>query len=436
MLKTRDVLAVVLTLAAPAAGAAEPLRVSLAEAIFRTLREGTTAQLAEEQLVSARFTADRAHSPLLPQLQAEAQGVNQSLNLQVLGLKAPEPVIPPFNVFEGRLSARLALLDVAAIQRYRAAKSLVAVSAAERQRLRSEAAAATARLYVGLLKAQALLQQSDATVRLFDKVLGLARRQREAGVAARLDALRAEVQLNQQRRALLLARQRREEAQRALLEAMGADIGAEVTPTEDLGPEAVAPAAGPALTELLRIARARRPELLSLREQRRAAELGVRAAQAERLPSLHAEVFADESGNTLSDLHYTRGGAVGVTFPLFTGGRIGAEVGEARSRQHAAEIRERAIERLVERQVRDALRALEITRERLATAAATAKLTAEELESAQNRFGVGVTASVEVDNAQTAYVNAREELIAAQADLAQARVDLDFATGQLAPEKP
>jgi outer membrane protein len=422
-------------LAALPAMAAEPLRVSLGDAIARTLREGTVAQLADEQIASARFTARRARSALLPQMDVAAIGGNQSLNLDVLGFHLGEPTVDPYNLMEARLTVRVAILDLAAIHRHRAAQAQVAVTEAERRRLRSEAAAAVARLYVGLLKARALVEQNDATARLFERVLGLARRQRDAGVVSRLDALRAEVQLNQQRRLLLMARQRREEVQRALLEAMGADIGAELVPTDELAAETAA-APAPNVAELLRVARARRPELASLREQHRAAGKSIRAAQAERLPALHAGAHVEEGGNDLSNLHYTRGVGVQLSIPLFTGGRIGAEVGEARSRQRAVEIRQRAAERLVERQVRDAVRALETARERVTNAGHNARLTGEELESTQNRFGVGVTASVEVDNAQTAYVNAREELISAQADVAQARVDLDFATGQLAPDAP
>jgi outer membrane protein TolC len=430
-----SVAAAALLLAIPSSAAADPVRVSLREAIDRALREGTTAQLADEQIASSRFAADRARSPLLPQVDAQLLRGNESLNLDVLGFHMPDPIVPPFDIVSGQLTARWALVDLAAIRRYRAARVQVAVSEAERARLRSEAAAAVARLYVGLLKAEAQVHQSEATTALFERLLALARRQREAGVAGRLDTVRAEVQLNQQQRALLTARQRRGEASRALLEAMGAEVGAEVVATEDLPAEGAA-ASLPDVALALQAARERRAELRSLREQRRAAEMTVRAVAAERLPALQAQLHAEESGNTIGDLRYTRGVSVAVAVPVFTGGRIGAELGEARSRQHAVEIREQAAERLVERQVRDALLAVEAARERLGSAAAAARLTAEALESAQNRFGAGIAASIEVDNAQTAYVSAREDLVSAQADLAQARVDLDFATGDLVREAP
>jgi outer membrane protein len=421
-------------LAALPASAAEPLKLSMADAVGRALRDGTAAELADEQVASARAAASRTRSALLPQLGVEALAGNQSINLETYGLRSPDPVVPPFDVFEGRAGVRWAVLDLAAIQRHRAVRALVGVSEADRRRIRSEAASAVSRLYVSLLKAQAQVNQHEATLKLFEKVLGLARRQRDAGVTGRRDSLRAEVQLNQQRSALLVAKQRREDAKRALLEAMGADLGLDVTPTDDLAQGAAAAGATPPLADLLRLARARRAELQVVREQKRAADAAVSAVSAERLPAVHAQVHFEETGNSLDGLAYTRGGGVRVSLPLFTGGRIGAEMGEAKARQRAVQIRDRAASRLVERQVRDALHSLETARERVATATENARLTAEDLESAQNRLGAGVAASVEVDNAQTTYVNVREELVAAQADLAQARVDLDFATGALVAE--
>jgi outer membrane protein TolC len=421
-------------LAITAAAAAEPMKISLGSAITQALREGPAAQLADEQVSSSRAVSHRARAALLPQLGVDATAGNQSVNLELYGFHTPQPVVPPFDVFEGRITARLAVLDLAAIQRYHALRMQVAVSEAERRRVRSEAAAAVARLYVGLLKAQAQVAQSEATVQLFDKVLGAARRQRDAGMAARRDAMRAEIQLNQQRSLLLAARQRRDEAKRALLEVMGADLGADVATADELAPDAAAASTKLTLPDLVQTARMRRPEMQSAREQKRAADAAAGAVQAERLPSIHAEVHAEQSGNSPSGLASTRGGAVRVSLPLFTGGRIGAELGEARARQRAAQIREQAAARLVERQVRDAVASIEAARERVGLAVENARLTAEELDSAQNRVGAGVAPGIEVDNAQTTYASAREELVAAQADLAQARIDLDFATGRLAAE--
>src|SRR5581483_6324107 len=93
------------------AGRAEPLRLSLAEAVQRALHEGSRAQLARSAEERARIARAEALENLLPQAEAHLTRYNQSINLQTFGFSLPgqPPVIGPFNVTDAQIAAAMQL---------------------------------------------------------------------------------------------------------------------------------------------------------------------------------------------------------------------------------------------------------------------------------------------------------------------------------------
>jgi outer membrane protein TolC len=88
-------------------------------------------------------------------------------------------------------------------------------------------------------------------------------------------------------------------------------------------------------------------------------------------------------------------------------------------------------QRDVEQDVRRALMNLESANARVVVATEGARLAEEALTVARDRRTAGFGSSVEVDRAQDIYRQAREDLIAAQADAAAAHFDLQHATGDI-----
>jgi outer membrane protein len=415
--------------ALPPARADEILRLSLDDAITRALDSGTDARIADEQVADAKWSARRTRSDLLPQVDGQIRRASDQLDLLVLGFPAPERIVGPFDVAQATIAASAPLVDMARLRRYRAALAAVDATDADRRVARSEVAFTAAHLYVELLKADALARQIAADVDLFAKVAETAAHQRDAGVGTRLDTTRAQIQLNGRRQALVSARLRREQARTALLEAMGADLGAAVEPTDDL---ASLDRPLPDLDGSLAAARASRPEFRSLAAEQRMSDLEIGAVAAERYPVLRAQALVSEGGSSIHDLEAVRTVAVTFAVPLFSGGRVRAEMERARSRQRTLTLREEATARSVERSVRDAVEALTAARDRVATAEATEGLADDDLLSVRHRFEAGVTTSVELDNAQTAYAAAGGDLVSARADVAEAWARYEFAVGAIA----
>lgn len=420
--------------AAAAAGqarAAQPLRLSLSDAVRLALSDGAVARIAELKVDESRAGQGQARSALLPQVGASAYVASDQLNMATLGISLPgtDPVIGPYGVYEARLSADLDVVNVAALRRYRAARQGVKLSAAERQRTDFEVAAAVSRLYVAVQRADASVAASRATVDLFGRLRDLARDQWRAGVATRLDSLRAEVQLSRERQTLVAAASRREEARLALLRALGGDLSAEVVLTDSL---ANVPRDVPAPEAALVVAWRARPELLAAHEAVRATGMQASAIAAERLPSLGVHASGAFNGSALDELDGVRTLAAVVRLPIFTGGRTEARLAAARTQEREADIRRREVERQIEEEVRRALSNHTSAADRLALAEQNLKLAEQELDVAANRFGQGVSTSIEVDNAQSSLSAARQARVTALADEAQAWIEVARSMGRVA----
>lgn len=407
---------------------AEPVRLSRADAVRLALSQGTAARIAAEKVEESRALAGQARAALMPQVKVALAQSNQSLDSEGFGFTIPGTrVLGPFSFSDGRISAALSVVDLAARARWNAAKAGIAVSEAAREKTENDVAAAVSTLYTAHLDAEAQVKSREATVSLFEKLRDLAEDQKKAGLGTRLDTTRALVQLARENQALASAREQREAARLALLHATGLDQASEVAATDALSIPGAPPPAGEALAE----ARERRPELRLADERTEAAGLLSRSARAERLPVLGLTAQGGYSGNRLSDLAWTRGVAAGVTVPVFTGGGLSARIAEADVKKREAETAKAEALRQVEEEVRRALVALETARSRVALAEENLRLSTEELEVAEDRFRNGVAASIEVDNAQTSYSLASEAKAVAVARASQAGVDLDRATGRI-----
>jgi outer membrane protein TolC len=423
--------------AAQAAQETSPLRLSLADAVARALSEGTAARLAGLSVQVAQNRASQALAATRPQAGGELRVASDMINLKTFGFATPggPGVIGPFDVIDAHVNVAWEVINLAAKRRYEAATAGVRITEEERRRTENEVAAAVATLYVAVERSSARIDAIQANVDLFEKLRQLAVDRQKAGTGTRIDTTRADVQLARQRQAQLVAENQRDVALLALLRAVGADLGAQVSLTDNL--TSTAAPAGPALPPLppidaaLAMAREARPEMRTLKEQLRAAELAERAAKAQKLPRLTLSGQASEGGNHLRDLSWTRSLNAVASVPLFTGRRVEEQVAEAQIQQQEITLRQRDLERQVEQEVRQALLVAENARSRVALAEQGVRLAEDELEVARDRFQNGVASSIEVDNAQTSLATARDTRIDALADAAQARFDLARATGEI-----
>jgi outer membrane protein TolC len=274
------------------------------------------------------------------------------------------------------------------------------------------------------------VEAAQANVQLAERLLQLARSQRQAGVAAGIDVARAETRLANQQVQLAQARTQLDTAQLELLRLIGAPLSERPALSGKLEAK---PEPARNVDASIQAALKERADASVA-----AAALGIadsqrKAATAGYAPSL--SFFADygSSGLKPNELNYpTRTIGVRLDVPVFDGGRTRSEVQIAASRRREAEAQLRDVRATVEKDVRLAIDNLATRLEQARAAETALNLATRELELAQSRFSNGVADNIEVVQAQTSLENARLGRIASLGQYSLARLNLAAALGRAA----
>lgn len=416
--------------------AAEPLPLSLAKAVeLAEVPNGNLRlEIARETTAQAEARRRVALGAFLPQVDGTAGASNQTRNLAAFGFQA-QPGLPfalpgfvgPFTVVDYRVSAVQSLLDLSAIERYRAAKLQKAATAASVRLAREQTAQMVARAYVAALRAEAAVTAARANVALAERLEALAETQRRAGTGTRIELTRSQVQRQNERQRLLVAENEAKKAHLELKRVTGVDWEQELVLTDRLndGSEEV-----PVVAAALAAAWSERADLAAQGYRQQAALTQQKSIAAERWPSIAASGDYGTIGNG-TQLLPTRTVGVSLRLPVFDGGRREARLGEAGSVVRQERLREQDLRRQIELEVREALVSLENAKGQIAVAREGLGLAEAELEQAQRRLTAGVGSSVELTDAQTRLARARDNQLSAVALFNLARIELAAATGQM-----
>lgn len=405
----------------------ETVRLGLDDAISQAIHHSANAELARSAEERARIASSEAFSALLPQGDAKVIRSSNSINLATFGFTLPgfPPVVGPFNVIDGQITAATQIFNLAALRHYQALRAGASAGRFAVQQTENELAAAAGRLYVLVQRADAQVASREADVTLFTQLAKVANDEFEAGTGTKLDVAQAHVQLARAKSALLSAQNDRQSAQIALLNAIGADQSSDLILTDAL----TAPAP-PATDTSIASAKEKRPELKQLAEQEKAAQLALSAARSRYLPALALDFQGDISGNKTNDLHSSRTIAAVASVPLFHT-EIKANIERAKLELHDAQTRRSSAESDVEQQVRTSILQMKNAEARVDVSEENVKVAEEALQIARDRKSAGYGSPVEVDRAEDTYRQAHEDLIAARADAAAAWIEVQRATGAL-----
>jgi outer membrane protein TolC len=173
-----------------------------------------------------------------------------------------------------------------------------------------------------------------------------------------------------------------------------------------------------------------RPELRAESLKQRRARSDRLAIRAERLPRIEAAADYGLSGADGPDAIATRQFSVALTLPLIDGFRREARLAEQGAVIREAEVRERDLRDEIAAEVKAALLDLASGLDQQNVAAERITLAQEEVAQATDRFRNGVTGNIEVIDAQSSLVRARDAQIDARAATAVARIELARAAGQ------
>ncbi len=414
------------------------LKLTLEQSVGLALKQNTTAQIA--QIVAKQSVEQKniARAELLPQANLNVSEQWQRLNLAAEFGGGGFPGLPPGTVFPGHIgpfslfSAGVGfngqIFDLTLFRRYQAQRSAADASRFDSQSSREQVVLLVVSQYIGTLRATADVQASQSRVDLAQALYDQAADLQKEGVGTGIDTLRANVELQNEKQRLIEAEAQRETNLFGLSRLLNLDPRQQIDLADSLSFfETPQPELEPSIEEGL----ATRPEWKSLQEQIQSANYDKKASSESRLPSAHYSGNWTQLGVSPTEVipTYTYSGS--VTMPIFTGGRIHAEIARANLEIQKIEQQQQDLRNQIALEVKTALINLGSARNEVQVANSGVQLSKEEVDQARDRFKAGVANNIEVIQAQDSLARANDNQIAALYRFNQARADLARSIGQM-----
>jgi outer membrane protein len=417
-------LALLPAMVSPAAGQQPDTTFSAPLTLLDAIRLGRERALSA---VTARLVAEAGRikvreraGELLPQVSGAASWSRQTVNLDEFGIPIASGVTPPFNLYRFQLRASQTLFDAAAFSRLSAERNN-AIASGQDARAAAELAGASAGIaYLRVLSTTETVLAREADSAVATDLLDQAKKLVDAGISPAIDATRSEVSYGSVQTQLVVARNSRDRARLDLLRALDLPPSTELTLADSLTVDAVPlPETQEAAAAY---AREHRAELVAARARADAARKTLSAIHHENLPSVSLSGGVNETAQTLDELKYTYNVQLAINVPILDGFRRQRRARQQGIQVEVQEVQERSIQNQVDTDARQAVLDLASARQQVAIAGDRLRLSEQELSQAHERFTNGVAGSVETTNAQGSLIDARDALIQARVNYANARV--------------
>jgi len=408
-----------------------PLKLTLRDAVQLALKQNPQVQIAN--LSAAQSSEDRtiARSALLPQAGIEAYDKAQRFNLEAfIGSRFPNTPqhAGPFQTFQAGPVFSMPVFDLTLWRRLQASRHGVAAAQAQESSVREEIVLLVVSQYLGGLRASADVRAAQSRVALAQALHDQAADLQQHGVGTGLDTLRANVQLQNEKQRLIVAETQLKTSMYGLTRLLSLDPSQPVELSDAMSffetPEFVA-------DQNLEQAYATRPEMKALAAREQAFLAQRKAASESRLPRILVNGTWGYQGLSLPTAIPAYVYQVTVDMPLFTAGRIRAEMTKADLELKKVTQQKEEQRNQVALEVRTALAQLEAARHEVEVANLGVKLAEEEVSQARDRFQAGVANNIEVVSAQDAFARANDNQIAALYRYNQSRADLAHSTGRI-----
>jgi outer membrane protein TolC len=312
--------------------------------------------------------------------------------------------------------------------RYRSSRELARAGNASSLSTREQVILLVVSQYIGTLRAMATVDAARSRVELAQALYDQAADLQKEGVGTGIDTLRANVELQNEKQSLLVAETDRDSSLFGLSRLLNLDPHQEIALEDSLSffdtPQ-------PDVNDSIDQALAARQEWKALQNQTKAAEYDKKASGDSRLPSLRAEGNWAYEGTRLNNGIPVYNYEAALSVPLFTGGRIHAEIVRADLQLKVLEEQKADLRNQIALDVKTALLNLRSARNQVEVANLGVQLSKEEVDQARDRFKAGVANNIEVIQAQDALARANDNQIAALYRFNQARADYAKSIGQM-----
>ncbi len=434
----------VVLMAAVAAVAASPAQpvLTLEQAVFAALQTDGRLAVAEAAIDEASADARRAGAGRMPRVEFAylfqrtnnpvfvfgnllRQGNFTVDNFGIDALNNPDAI----SNFTPQISIVQPLWTGGRIARREEAAELGIESAGLQQaRTRQLVVFETVEAYSGAVLATRHLAVAEEALTTATAHVELAERLRDGGLVVDSDVLRAQVRASEAREAVVRARSGLAVATSALNFMIGNELSAVITLPDDLDEMGMAEAH---LEPLVSQALATRPDLRAMTAREQAVAKNIEAHEAAFKPELGLQGFAESNSASMFGQQSANWGVtVGAKFTIFEGKGRSAAVDKAMAQKRQIEYRAARLRRAVALEVTQAFYDVRAAAERVTQAETAIQLARENQRIVENRYREGLSASVELLDAQTALTRAQTRAVGARRDLMLGRAALDLAVGQ------
>ncbi len=409
--------------------AAEPLKLTLEQALASAEGVNSSVLLSREAAAQALEQANQSRAGLLPNVNLTAfQRRTRALN--ILSTTGALSETRPSNRYDARLFGTYSLFNAQQLSAQGAARTGAEAAQIDVRATVQAAQASVAQAYFGHLRNLRRLDVLDANITRARSLYDLARNQLAAGVATQIDVTRAESQLAQ--------------ADQARLQQVTSVMQSELVFKRLLNLDPAAPLeladfplqrmdAGLLSLPESRTSFEQRADWLRNQKSLEQAKQDVRTAKFERLPTLslagdfgHGAANFDDDGRRKV---WTFGATVSV--PIFDGLRSGADRRAALSRQKVQQARLSSLELQISSELRLARQDASSRYAQIEVAEKNSRLAEEQLRLARARYNEGVADNREVVEAQAQLALAADNLVDAVYQYNLSRVELARAKGDV-----
>ncbi len=405
------------------------LSLTLDHALAMGMKFNLGAVNQSNAVLQAKGQRDVARSTLLPSLNTGISEVFERENLRTLGVSLPSiPESVQFNYFDARaIRLQQSVFDLVRLDNLHTANETLKANLTATRNTRDLVVLAVGGSYLQVLATEARITAAEAQVNTSRAIAEQAADRFSAGLSARIDSSRSRVQLGTEQQRLRSLQADLETQKLKLARIIGLPLGQGYAVADDFS---YTPLTGITLETALQRASAGRSDLQSAASGVRAAEAGLKAAHAERLPNLGVNADFGAAGVTPSHHAtgvYTVSGT--LTIPLYEGGRIHGDIEQATA---ALQQRKAALDDArgqVDQDVRQSFIDLGSAADQVEVAKSNVDLAHLTLTQSRDRFAAGVADTVELVQAEQAVVQADDDYITAVFEHNLAKVSLARAMG-------
>ncbi|HEY2458262.1 MAG TPA: TolC family protein [Candidatus Acidoferrum sp.] len=419
----------------PSTASQDTLRLTLEQAVALAVKQNPTQQIGLLNAAESVQDKDISRANLLPQANLKVADTVQRVNLQaefggkplVQGFQLPGH-IGPFQTFSAGPTFGSPVFDLSLWKQYQATRTSVDAAKASSLSTREQVILLVVSQYIGTLRDVANVEASRSRVDLAQALYDQAADLQKEGVGTGIDTLRANVELQNEKQRLIEAENQRDSSLFGLSKLLDLNPRQKIALADSLSyfetPQ-------PDVETSIELGLADRPEWKQLQAQEKVAKYEKQSIQYSRLPSLRFDgewaYFGLSSTTGIPTYNY----AASVNMPLFTSGRIRAEVVKQDIELQKVGQQEIDLRNQIALDVKTSLLNLESARNEVQVANLGIVLSKQEVDQARDRFRAGVANNIEVIQAQDSLARANDNQIAALYRFNQARADFARAIGQM-----